>query len=679
MGQPETTTAVSVAVGVGIGVAAVAGLAAGAAIGTGLMAVGAASSRRYAKPALTHEDIRWDAQDRIANWPSVLKIVQQGGVSPELRATLWPFLLGVFPPESTAAERDIERTRLRNLYTKLVLVCQELEAQLEASKAARTTSATALPHSTTSRIATTASPEKPTLPGNLAAFAEAHRIIVMDAVRTDLRTQPSEMASGAGRHTAAAGGGGGGGGGRNSSSTFTSGSASWLAKKSSSHRLYQQQQEKQEQQQQQQYQVPTVTVLPVSVGDGLPELMLIDPPAPGPTEAVASGLVPVWRSKLASTTIDEATHLSPTVRRLMMRMVNILSAYAMHDPESGYCQGMSDLAATFVQLLEDDALAFACFERLMRQARQNFRHDEAGIQAQLGRVAKILADTDPALFKRLESLEVADCMFAYRMVIVMLRRELPLEEALTLWEAKWATEAAADYLDADKGMMGRYGSGSLSSGGVGGSSQTAPPSLASGSGRHHTIDGSATAAGSGASKASSSIPLGTSVLRDAPTAVLSPIQSSSSTSPLSALAHNGLAATVTSMDLATKAAVSGAVDAVENGEDGKASSLPTRLQNSSGGGMMMMMMTSSGSTQRGGNYLRNGGGAGGARSPPDLLLHFVVAAIRSQRGRIMTECRDGDDVLRLFNSLRIDFWPALAQARKQHKAYAQGLAVLERL
>ena len=40
----------------------------------------------------------------------------------------------------------------------------------------------------------------------------------------------------------------------------------------------------------------------------------------------------------------------------------------------------SDLAAIFVQLFEDDALAFACFERLMRSARRNFKYDETGIK-----------------------------------------------------------------------------------------------------------------------------------------------------------------------------------------------------------------------------------------------------------------------------------------------------------
>lgn len=65
--------------------------------------------------------------------------------------------------------------------------------------------------------------------------------------------------------------------------------------------------------------------------------------------------------------------------------------------------------------------------------------------------------------------------------------------------------------------------------------------------------------------------------------------------------------------------------------------------------------------------------------PPDFVLQFVVAVVRSQRGRVLMECRDTDDVLRLFNAVKIDFWAALAQARKQHKAYAQGITVLKRL
>ena len=72
-------------------------------------------------------------------------------------------------------------------------------------------------------------------------------------------------------------------------------------------------------------------------------------------------------------------------------------------------------------------------------------------------------------------------------------------------------------------------------------------------------------------------------------------------------------------------------------------------------------------------------GRGDPRPPPDFLLQFVAAVVRAHRGRILSDCRDADDVLRLFNSVSVDFWTALAQARKQFKAYAQGIAVMQRL
>jgi hypothetical protein len=61
--------------------------------------------------------------------------------------------------------------------------------------------------------------------------------------------------------------------------------------------------------------------------------------------------------------------------------------------------------------------------------------------------------------------------------------------------------------------------------------------------------------------------------------------------------------------------------------------------------------------------------ASGQDQPPEFVLQFIAAVVRAQRSRIMAECREHDDVLRLFNSLQIEFWQAVAQARKQHKAY----------
>lgn len=124
------------------------------------------------------------------------------------------------------------------------------------------------------------------------------------------------------------------------------------------------------------------------------------------------------------------------------RLVAILEAYALHDPEIGYCQGMSDLLSPIVAVMTEDHEAFWCFVRFMRKARHNFRLDETGIRRQLSRVSKIIKSKDSHLYKHLEKVQAEDCFFVYRMVVVLFRRELSFEQTLCLWEVMWADQAA---------------------------------------------------------------------------------------------------------------------------------------------------------------------------------------------------------------------------------------------
>ncbi|KAH0888980.1 hypothetical protein HID58_051409 [Brassica napus] len=51
----------------------------------------------------------------------------------------------------------------------------------------------------------------------------------------------------------------------------------------------------------------------------------------------------------------------------LSKLWDILALYAWIDDDVGYCQGMSDLCSPMIMLLEDEADAFWCFERLMRR------------------------------------------------------------------------------------------------------------------------------------------------------------------------------------------------------------------------------------------------------------------------------------------------------------------------
>jgi hypothetical protein len=87
----------------------------------------------------------------------------------------------------------------------------------------------------------------------------------------------------------------------------------------------------------------------------------------------------------------------------LSKLWDILAVYAWIDKEIGYCQGMSDLCSPMIVLLNDEADAFWCFERLMRRLRGNFRctQQSVGVENQLQHLASIIQVLDPKLHDHL--------------------------------------------------------------------------------------------------------------------------------------------------------------------------------------------------------------------------------------------------------------------------------------
>ncbi|XP_010445102.1 PREDICTED: TBC1 domain family member 15-like [Camelina sativa] len=133
----------------------------------------------------------------------------------------------------------------------------------------------------------------------------------------------------------------------------------------------------------------------------------------------------------------------------LSKLWDILSVYAWIDNDVGYCQGMSDLCSPMIILLEDEADAFWCFERLMRRLRGNFRSTgrSVGVEAQLTHLSSITQVVDPKLHQHLDKLGGGDYLFAIRMLMVQFRREFSFCDSLYLWEMMWALEYDPDLFD----------------------------------------------------------------------------------------------------------------------------------------------------------------------------------------------------------------------------------------
>ncbi|KAL8136444.1 hypothetical protein V2J09_002445 [Rumex salicifolius] len=126
----------------------------------------------------------------------------------------------------------------------------------------------------------------------------------------------------------------------------------------------------------------------------------------------------------------------------LAKLWDILAIYSWIDEDVGYCQGMSDLCSPMIIVLDNEADAFCCFERLMRRLRGNFRcnGNTVGVEAQLMTLASVTQVIEPKLHQHLDRLGGGDYLFAIRMLMVLFRREFSFCDSLYLWEMMWALD-----------------------------------------------------------------------------------------------------------------------------------------------------------------------------------------------------------------------------------------------
>ncbi|KOM35166.1 hypothetical protein LR48_Vigan02g131600 [Vigna angularis] len=124
------------------------------------------------------------------------------------------------------------------------------------------------------------------------------------------------------------------------------------------------------------------------------------------------------------------------------KLWDVLSVYAWLDNDIGYVQGMNDICSPIIILIENEADCYWCFDRAMRRMRENFRCSASsmGVQSQLATLSQIIKTVDPKLHHHLEDLDGGEYLFAFRMLMVLFRREFSFADTLYLWELMWGME-----------------------------------------------------------------------------------------------------------------------------------------------------------------------------------------------------------------------------------------------
>uniref|UniRef100_UPI00398F3B75 small G protein signaling modulator 1 n=1 Tax=Pristiophorus japonicus TaxID=55135 RepID=UPI00398F3B75 len=125
------------------------------------------------------------------------------------------------------------------------------------------------------------------------------------------------------------------------------------------------------------------------------------------------------------------------------KLHNIMCSYIWQHLEIGYVQGMCDLLAPLLVVLDDEALAFSCFTQLMKRMNQNFPHGGV-MDTHFANMRSLIQILDSELFELMhQNGDYTHFYFCYRWFLLDFKRELVYGDVFSVWETIWAAKYAS--------------------------------------------------------------------------------------------------------------------------------------------------------------------------------------------------------------------------------------------
>ncbi|XP_059055502.1 TBC1 domain family member 15 isoform X2 [Achroia grisella] len=145
----------------------------------------------------------------------------------------------------------------------------------------------------------------------------------------------------------------------------------------------------------------------------------------------------------------------------LVTLQDILMTYVMYNFDLGYVQGMSDILAPLLLLLDNEVDSFWCFVGFMEKIATNFDLDQAGMKLQLLQLQQLLMFACPDLAQHLASKDSGNMYFCFRWLLVWFKREFSHPDIMRLWEVLWTGLPCSNFhlficvaiLDAEKEVL----------------------------------------------------------------------------------------------------------------------------------------------------------------------------------------------------------------------------------
>lgn len=116
----------------------------------------------------------------------------------------------------------------------------------------------------------------------------------------------------------------------------------------------------------------------------------------------------------------------------------IMCTYVWENLEVGYRQGMCDILAPLLVILDDETLAYSCFKKLMVRMNMNFLHSTL-MDDHFANMRSLIQILDSELFEHMQSnSDYSHFYFSYRWFLLDFKRELEYDDVFRVWEGIWS-------------------------------------------------------------------------------------------------------------------------------------------------------------------------------------------------------------------------------------------------
>uniref|UniRef100_T1IJ52 Rab-GAP TBC domain-containing protein n=1 Tax=Strigamia maritima TaxID=126957 RepID=T1IJ52_STRMM len=125
------------------------------------------------------------------------------------------------------------------------------------------------------------------------------------------------------------------------------------------------------------------------------------------------------------------------------KLRNVMCTYVWEHLEVGYVQGMCDLVAPLLVIFNDESLTYSCLCELMKRMATNFPHGGA-MDAHFANMRSMIQILDSEMFELMhQNGDYTHFYFCYRWFLLDFKRELIYEDVFSIWETIWSARHVA--------------------------------------------------------------------------------------------------------------------------------------------------------------------------------------------------------------------------------------------